>query len=226
MKILMSEDDPEIAGFVQKGLQSELYTVEIATDGERGSFLARTERYALIILDCLLPKQSGAEVLKEIRDDCVSTPVLMLTVKAEMQCKKEAFSLGADDYLTKPFLFDELLLRVKALIRRPLKIAPKISRLDDLTINHESKIVRCSGKEVYLTRREFALLEYLLENKDAIVSRSQILDHVWDYDSDPFSNSLETHIASLRKKLNKNKSRDLIHTFTGRGYKMSLRKIG
>jgi DNA-binding response OmpR family regulator len=225
MKILIIEDDKEIANFIKKGLETELLKVEIASDGERGSLLARSGHYALIILDYILPIKNGAEVLKEIRAEGINIPILMLTVKAEIESKKKIFSLGADDYLSKPFLFDELLLHVKALLKRPLKINNSFSRLDDLTINHDSKIVKRGKKEIYLTRKEFMLLEYLMENKGKIVSRTQILDYVWNYDSDPFSNSIETHIASLRKKINLNKSRDLIHTFTGRGYKLSLRKL-
>ena len=226
MKILIIDDEPAIVQFLKDGLEANLYAVESATDGERGAFLGRTGNYDLIILDYMLPKMNGAEVLAEIRHEKKHTPVLMLTVKSELKDKNEAFSLGADDYLTKPFLFDELLLRVRALLKRPAKIDGEFFKLDNLTFNTHSKIIRRDGREIYLTRREFALFEYLMLNRNQIVSRNQILEHVWDYNADPFSNSVETHLASLRRKLNVNNNRNLIHTFNGRGYKLSLNKLG
>ncbi|MFA5155551.1 MAG: response regulator transcription factor [Patescibacteria group bacterium] len=226
MKILIIDDEAAIVQFLKDGLEAKMYVVEIAADGERGAFLARTGHYDLIILDYNLPKANGAQVLSEIRQDKVETPVLMLTVRTELKDKEEAFALGADDYLTKPFLFAELLLRVKALLKRPIKTAGEFYKIDNLTLNASSQIVRRGGREIYLTRREFALLEYLLRRRDQIVSRNQILENVWDYNADPFSNSVETHLASLRRKLNVNRNRNLIHTFTGRGYKLALQKLG
>jgi len=226
MKILIIDDEPAIVQFLKEGLEANMYAVESAADGERGAFLARTGNYDLIILDYLLPKMNGAEVLAEIRREQKHIPVLMLTVKSELADKSEAFTRGADDYLTKPFLFDELLLRVRALLKRPAKTEGEFFKLDNLTLNTRSKIVRRGGQEVYLTRREFALLEYLMTHRGQIVSRSQILEHVWDYNADPFSNSIETHLASLRRKLNGGGNRNIIHTFTGRGYKMALTKLG
>lgn len=225
MKILIVDDEPAIAQFLKEGLEAQMYGVEIASDGERGAFLGRTGNYDLIILDYNLPKLNGAEVLSEIRREKKHIPVLMITVRSELEIKDKTFSLGADDYLTKPFLFDELLLRVRALLKRPNKTAGDLYKVDNLTLNTRSKIVRRGGREIYLTRREFALLEYLMLNRGQIISRNQILEHVWDYNADPFSNSVETHLASLRRKLNINKNRDLIHTFTGRGYKLALNKL-
>lgn len=225
MKILIIEDEKDIVRFLKSGLEKEMFLIESAEDGERGSFLARTGNYNLIILDYLLPKMNGYEVLKEIREDGIKTPVIMLSVKAEMENKKKIFQLGADDYLSKPFLFDELLLRIQALLRRPqLNFKEKLS-LANLVLDQENKTVKRAGKEIYLTKKEYCLLEYLLLNQGKILSRSQILENVWDYNADPFSNSIETHIVSLRKKLNKNKNRDLLHTFSGRGYKLAVNKL-
>jgi DNA-binding response OmpR family regulator len=139
--------------------------------------------------------------------------------------KEKMFALGVDDYLTKPFLFDELLMRINAILKRPAKIEGDLFKVDNLTLNTKTSIVKRGGKEIYLTRREFFLLEYLLRHRGLIVSRQEILEHVWDYNADPFSNSIESHIASLRRKLNKNKNRNLIHTFNGRGYKLALNKL-
>jgi len=226
MKILIVDDEPAIAQFIKEGLEAQMYVVEIAPDGERGAFLGRTGNYDLIILDYNLPKLNGAAVLSEIRREKKHIPVLMMTVRSEIATKEEIFALGADDYLTKPFLFEELLLRVRALLKRPAKTEGDLYKVDNLTLNTRSQIVRRGGREIYLTRREFALLEYLMLNRGQIISRNQILEHVWDYNADPFSNSVETHLASLRRKLNINKNRDLIHTFTGRGYKLALNKLG
>ena len=225
MKILVIDDEPAIVQFLKDGLEAKMHIVECAIDGERGAFLGRTGTYDLIILDYMLPKMNGAEVLKEIRKENKHTPVLMLTVKSELKDKNELFQLGADDYPTKPFLFDELLLHIQALLKRPAKTEGNFYKVDNLTLNTRTMIIRRGSKEIYLTRREFALLEYLMLNRNKIVSRNQILEHVWDYNADPFSNSVETHLASLRRKLNINQNRNLIHTFTGRGYKLALNKL-
>lgn len=225
MKILIIDDEPALVQFLKEGLEAKLYSVETAADGERGGFLARTGHYDLIILDYSLPKQDGAAVLREIRADKNSVPILMLTVRSELTDKREAFSQGADDYLTKPFLFEELLLHVRALLKRPSRLTGTLFKLDNLTFNNQSRVVRRGGREIYLTRREFALLEYLVSCRGQIVSRNQILEQVWDYNADPFSNTVETHLASLRRKLNTGHNRNLIHTFTGRGYKLALTKL-
>jgi len=224
MKILIIEDESSIVELIKKGLAAESFLVESAPDGERGLFMARTGSYNLIILDNGLPKMTGSEVLKEIRGAKICTPIIMLTVKSEIQDKEEAFRLGADDYLTKPFLIEELLIRIKALMRRPLKIQKTNLRLGDLIFNAQTGTFKRGGKEVYLTKREFCLLKYFLKRRGEIVSRGEILENVWDYNSDPLSNSIETHIASLRRKINFDSHPDLIHTFPGRGYKLALKK--
>lgn len=226
MKILIIDDEPAIVQFLKDGLEAAMYVVETAMDGERGAFLARTGTYDLIILDYMLPKMDGAQVLGEIRKENRHVPVLMLTVMSELKDKEELFRLGADDYLTKPFLFEELVLHIRALLKRPARAEGEMYKVDNLTLNTRTKIIRRGGQEIYLTRREFALLEYLMTNRNQIVSRNQILENVWDYNADPFSNSVETHMASLRRKLNSGHNRNLIHTFTGRGYKLALSKLG
>jgi len=226
MKILIIDDETAIVEFLKQGLEAKLFQVETASDGERGAFLGRTGNYDLIILDYILPKMNGPEVLKEIRSEKKHIPVIMLTVKAEMSSKEQMFGLGADDYLTKPFLFDELLMRINAILKRPAKTEGDLFKIDNLTLSTRTKIIRRDNREIYLTRREFSLLEYLLRNRGRIVSRQQILEHVWDYNADPFSNSIESHIASLRRKINKNRNRELIHTFNGRGYKLAIHKLG
>ncbi len=226
MKILIIDDERAVVEFLKQGLETQMFNVETAADGERGAFLGRTGNYDLIILDYVLPKLSGPEVLQEIRSEKKHVPVIMLTVKSEIQTKEQVFKLGADDYLTKPFLFDELLMRITAILKRPTRTEGELYKIDNLTLSTRSKIIRRAGKELYLTRREFSLLEYLLRQRGQIVSRQQLLEHVWDYNADPFSNSIESHIASLRRKLNQNKNRNLIHTFNGRGYKLALNKLG
>jgi len=225
MKILIIDDEVAIVHFLKEVLEANLYLVDSASDGERGAFMARTGNYDLVILDYLLPKMNGPEVLKEIRKEVRHVPVIMLSVKSELGDKSEVFALGADDYLTKPFLFDELLMHVRALLRRPPQIIADSCKVDNLNLDFRRQIVKRAGHEIYLTRREFGLLEYLALHRGQIISRNQILEHVWDYNADPFSNSIETHLASLRKKLNANNERNIIHTFTGRGYKLALYKL-
>ena len=225
MKILIIEDEKEIIKFLKNALEKEMFIVDSAEDGERGSFMARTSAYNIIILDYLLPKMNGAEVLKEIRDDGLKIPILMLTVKGEIENKKELFNIGADDYLSKPFLLEELILRIKALLKRPLSISQTKLSIGDFSLNQDTKTICYKDKEIYFTRKEYCLFEYFLKNKEKVISRSELLENIWDYNADPFSNSLETHIASLRKKLKPNKNRNLLHTFSGRGYKLSLKKL-
>lgn len=224
MKILIIDDDKNIINFVKAGLEAKMFIVDTALDGDRGLFLARTNKYQLIILDCNLPKLSGYRVLLGIRQEKISVPILVLSIQMTIEDKKKMFKSGADDYLTKPFIFAELLLRVNALINRPPIITQNILKLGNLSLDQNYKRVQRGEKMIYLTKKEYNLLEYLLLNQNKILSRIDILENVWDVNADPFSNSLEAHIMSLRKKLNVNNQKNLIHTFNGRGYKLSLKK--
>lgn len=225
MRILIIEDDQEIRNFLKSNLATEIFAVDVAADGEQGLSLARSNDYDLIILDYVLPKLNGAQVLACLRRDQNSVPVIILSVKSEFSTKKELYALGADDYLTKPFLFQELKLKIKALLKRPPQIQSQTIKVDNLIIDIDQQTVRRGGRTVYLTRKEFMLLEYLMKNRGRVLTRGIILEHAWDINSDPFSNSLETHIASLRKKLNFENNKNLIHTFHGRGYKFDLKKL-
>lgn len=225
MRILIIEDEADISSFLKASLEAEMFAVDVASDGERGLFLARSNEYDLIILDYVLPKLNGEQVLEALRQDNKDLPVLVLTVKSELSFKKSLFSLGADDYLTKPFLFQELKLRIKALLRRPKQTQEEIIQVGDLMLDTRQQIIKRGDKQIYLTRKEFMLLEYLMINKGQVVSRGAILEHAWDINADPFSNSLETHITSLRKKIGRSKGKELIHTFHGRGYKLATNKL-
>lgn len=220
MKILIIEDEKDLADSLKDSLESECFAVDIAADGQKGMMLGCTNDYDLIILDNMLPKRSGAEVCRHIRIAKKQVPIIMLSVVREMNKKVELLNLGADDYLTKPFSFKELLARIKALLRRPKVIADSVMRIRDLTLDFDANKVLVGTKEIYLTRKEFMLLEYLMKNKGIVVSRGMILEHVWDMDADPFSNTIESHILNLRKKIKHRDTREFIQTIPGRGYKI------
>jgi DNA-binding response OmpR family regulator len=221
MKILVVEDEIEILNFIRKSLESECFAVDTAEDGEKGSQLARSNDYDLILLDNIMPKKSGLEVCQDVRKAEKTVPILVLSVRSETTSKVDMFNAGADDYLTKPFSLDELMARIKALLRRPKKINGKDLFIDDLKIDMDRHFVERKGKEIYLTRKEFALLAYLIQNKGIVLSRNMIMEHVWDTNVDQFSNTIESHIMSLRKKIDFNGvDNKLIQTIPGRGYKL------
>ena len=201
MKILVIEDENSIASFVKSSLESQMYIVDVASDGEQGALLSRTGNYDIIILDYLLPHKNGLEILKEIRRD-QKTPVIMLTVYGDFSCKEQAFNLGADDFLTKPFLLEELFLRIRALARRPPQITADLLRVENLSLDLNRQVVRRKGRVINLTKKEYAILEYLMRHRGEIKSREKIMEGVWDINSDPFSNTLDTHIVNLRHKIN------------------------
>lgn len=215
MRILVVEDEHKIANSIKKGLEQELYAVDISYDGEEGYDLASSENYDLIILDLMLPKLSGIEICKKLRGEKIHTPILILTAKGLVNDKVEGLDAGADDYLTKPFAFEELLARVRALVRRPQKTQGSILTIENLSLNTAIYEVQRGGKNIQLSGKEYALLEYLLRHPNQILTKDQIISHVWDYDADILPNTVEVYIGYLRNKIGK----DLIKTVRGFGYK-------
>jgi DNA-binding response OmpR family regulator len=219
MRILVVEDEHTIARSIKRGLEQETYSVDLAFDAQGGLDFGLTGSYDCIIIDWMLPGKSGLEVCKEIRANGVQTPILMLTAKGATEDKVSGLDSGADDYLTKPFAFEELLARIRALTRRSHELTPIILEGPDITLNTVRYEVRRGGELVTLSRKEFALLEYLLRNKNAIITKDQIMEHVWDFDADILPNTIEVYIGYLRQKLEKPfKLPALITTVRGFGY--------
>ncbi|HYC34397.1 MAG TPA: response regulator transcription factor [Candidatus Paceibacterota bacterium] len=221
MRILIIEDEQEISDFLKVSLKAESFAVDCAADGEKGSYLARTNDYDLIILDNILPKKAGLEVCKEIRKLGKTMPIIILSVRNQVIEKIDLLNAGADDYLTKPFSIEELLARMRALLRRKTTIEQEVLKVGDITLNSKTCIVTHKKKPVHLTRKEFMLLQYLMQNEGAVMSRGMILEHVWDMSIDIFSNTIESHVLSLRKKLDDAKKHEIIQTVSGRGYKIA-----
>ena len=218
MKILLVEDEERLASFIRKGISAEGYEVEVAYDGRTGLALFRREIYDLIILDVNLPQLNGFELCRLIRSENEAIPVLMLTALDSLADKSDGFHAGADDYLAKPFEFQELLLRLRALTRRSGSRPKQILRLADLELNLDTKTVTRAGKRIDLTTREYALIEYLMLNKGKIISRVDISERVWSLNFDTNSNVIDVYISYLRKKIDKDFSPRLLHTIVGMGY--------
>lgn len=212
----MVEDEHKIANSIKKGLEQEAYAVDTAFTGDEGYDLALGEEYDLIILDILLPGMDGLEVCKRLREQQIHTPILMLTAKGQVSDKVDGLNAGADDYLTKPFAFEELLARVKALTRRPKDSLGAVLSCEDLSLDTLTYEVKRDGKIINLSSKEFSLLEYLLRHKNQVLTKEQIISHVWDYDADVLPNTVEVYVGYLRKKVGS----DLIHTMRGFGYKL------
>lgn len=223
MKILIVEDDLKIAMALRQGLEQESYIVDMSNDGEVGYDLASEEYYDLIILDLMLPRMNGIEICRKLRAEKNKTPILMLTAKTEIEDRVDGLNSGADDYLGKPFSFDELLARVRALLRRPtdMQIAEDLI-VGDLVLNPKTFEVYRSGKKINLSRREFSLLEYLMRNKNKTISKDQIISNIWSFESDVLPNTVEVYIGYLRNKVDKpfESKSNLIKTSRGFGYKI------
>lgn len=222
MRILVIEDEYKIANSIKKGLEQESLAVDVAYNGKDGFDLASSENFEVIILDLMLPDMDGMEICRNLRAGAVHTPILILTAKGQLEDKVEGLNSGADDYLVKPFAFSELLARVKALGRRPKNSLGTVLGLADLTLDTIKYEVKRDNKEIKLSKREFALLEYLLRHPNMVLTKDQIINNVWEYDADVLPNTIEVYIGYLRNKIDspfKNK-KPLIHTVRGFGYKI------
>ena len=220
MKILIAEDNISIRTVLRMSLESHSHTVDEAEDGDQAVYLSRINDYDLIVLDIIMPKKAGNVVCKKIREDGNDTPILVLSTKNDVLNKIELLDIGADDYITKLFSFEELYSRIKALIRRPKIIEDTIVSVGHIKLNLETQEAYCDDKKVYLTRKEFSILELFLKNKGKVISRSKIMEHAWDANANPFSNTIESHVLNLRKKIGDRKKK-IIKSIPGRGYKIS-----
>jgi heavy metal response regulator len=220
MRILVVEDEKKVASFIKQGLEEEGYAVDWAADGREGLLLAQDGVHDLIILDLNLPKMDGLQVLQELRKARVKTPVLLLTVRAMIEDKVLGLDAGADDYLTKPFSFQELLARARALLRRRLEAEPTLLQVADLTLDPARRLVRRGPHKIELSTKEFAMLDYFMRNPGRVLTRTMIAEHVWDYDFDTATNIIDVYVNYLRKKIDADREPKLIHTVRGVGYVM------
>jgi len=224
MRVLVIEDEHKIANSIKKGLEQELFAVDVSYDGNRGFDMASGETYDVIVLDLMLPGMDGMTICRKLRtEEKIHTPIIILTAKGTTEDKVKGLNSGADDYLVKPFAFSELLARIRALTRRPKETLTTKMQIADLSINPVAFEAKRGGKILPLTKTEFSLLEFLARNKDKIVTKDQIINHVWNYEADVLPNTVEVYIGYLRKKVDlafpdKN---PLIHTIRGFGYKLA-----
>jgi len=222
MRILVVEDEHKIANAIKQGLMQESYAVDVVYEGVGGYDMAVSEEYDVIVLDRMLPGMEGAEFCRKLREAKIHTPILMLTAKGEIADRVEGLNSGADDYLVKPFAFEELLARIRSLSRRPRKVLETTLRVSDLTLNTQTYVVMRGGREIRLSSKEYALLEYLMRHPNQIVPKKQIINHVWDYDANILPNTVEVYIGYLRNKIDKpyGTTTPLLHTIRGFGYKI------
>ncbi|HLG15452.1 MAG TPA: response regulator transcription factor [Blastocatellia bacterium] len=221
MRILLVEDEVKVSRFIERGLVADRFAVDLAQDGSGGLDLATAYHYDLIILDLMLPGMSGTEVLRRIRRTNQHVPILVLTARDAVADKVENFEAGADDYLTKPFAFAELMVRVKALLRRGPVSRASVLRVGDLELDRLTQQVRCAGRRIGLTAKEYALLEYLMANAGRVLSRTMIIDHVWDQSFEGATNIVDVYVRHLRNKVSAASPQKLIRTVRGAGYTIS-----
>jgi len=218
MKILVVEDEKKVANFLQQGLQEEDYTVEVAYDGEQGALLATTQPFDLILLDILLPIKDGVTIVKEMRAKKIETPVLMLTAKSSVDNRVEGLDAGADDYLVKPFAFEELLARIRSLMRRGGPEKTTVLKVSDLQLDTIKHIAQRGERIIELTGKEYALLEYFIRNVNRVLTRTLISEHIWNYNFDTGTNVVDVYINHLRTKIDEGFEKKLLHTVRGVGY--------
>jgi DNA-binding response OmpR family regulator len=222
MRVLLVEDDSRIAHFVAKGLREQTYAVDVVGSGEGALYQAAVNTYDVIILDVMIPAPDGFAVCKELRDSGQRMPILMLTARDAVEDRIEGLDRGADDYLTKPFEFRELLARLRALLRRPTSLQPAQLVVADLVVDTAGQTVSRGGKTIPMTAKEYALVEFLVRNANRVVGRAEIAEHVWDEEFDPFSNLIEVYVNRVRRKIDSGGAKPLLHTRRGAGYVLSL----
>ncbi|HEY9437010.1 MAG TPA: response regulator transcription factor [Blastocatellia bacterium] len=224
MRILLVEDEPSAAQMLAKGLREQCYAVDVATDGEAAVYQAGINDYDLVILDVMLPLKDGLEVCRELRAEGLTFPILMLTARDAPPDRVAGLDMGADDYLTKPFDFHELLARLRALLRRSPALRPETVEIADLSIDMRARRVRRGGRQIELTAKEYALLEYMARRVGEVVTRAEIAEHVWEENFDPFSNLIEVYVQRLRRKIDEGHAPKLLRTRRGEGYVLASAK--
>jgi len=221
MRLLIIEDEHKIANAIKQGLVQEKFAVDVEYDGDTGLGAALSEPYDLMIIDRMLPGADGISICREVRAKNIHTPIIFLTAKDQVRDRVSGLDAGADDYLIKPFSFEELLARIRALLRRPQESAGSVLKVEDLTLDTISYEVKRAGKQIRLSTKEFALLEYMMRNAGRTISKDNIIAHVWDFDADILPNTVEVYIGYLRSKVDKPfKGRELIQTLRGFGYRL------
>lgn len=222
MRILIVDDDRRLVGIIRRGMLEEGYAADVAYDGEEGEYLAEVNPYDLIILDIMMPRKDGVQVCQNLRARGINTPILMLTAKDAVEDRVRGLDAGADDYLVKPFAFNELAARIRALLRREAKTKSPELRVGDLVLNTVTRQLCRGDREIELTTKEYAILEYFMRHPNAVITRTMIEEHAWDYDFDSFSNLVDVYIRRIRRKIDNDGEESLIQTVRGAGYRLRI----